>query len=345
MGITLFILLHIVSNSFKYQVEHIVETGRVDLVVQSRGAVTPMASRISSEWVQYLDNLDGIDKTIPVVLGRLKVPWNPYFIVMGISSPEVFTHHIRLVKGALFQPAKNEIVIGRDVAAAGYDVSHQIMLFENERFKITGIYSSEIQLLNSSAVLDLEDAKRLMRRDEAVNLVFIRLQPGYDQDTVATAINTRLPDLNATPTGALAGQILLVRVIDFAALLISVLAIAASCIIITNTLLMSITERIKEIGVLMAIGWSKRMICKLILTESLVICLAGMLAGNLASYVILGVINYTHPEVMGWWIRAAFDPALFMKSVVISLLLGGVSAFYPAYIAARLNPVQALRYE
>lgn len=345
IGIALFVSLTSISKSFTYQMNNFADQHRVDLAVQSKGAVSPMSSRITSEVYERLGVVKGVDETVSVILGKVNVPWNPYLIVMGVSSLEMFTHHIRLLRGQLFEKGKNWILIGVDVAKIGYDVNQKIMLFENEMFAISGIYTSEIKLLNASVIVDMEAARRLISRDDSVNMAFIRLQKGHDQEEVASRINQLLPGLHAVPTGELAGQVLLTKFSEIFSLLISFLTLFAAGIIITNTLLMSIAERTKEIGILMAIGWSRVRITTLILAESLIICVAGMITGNLVGYLILWLIHIINPEGLGWWIAATFDMGVFLTSAGMAVILGMVSAFYPAFVATRLSPVEALRYE
>lgn len=82
----------------------------------------------------------------------------------------------------------------------------------------------------------------------------------------------------------------------------------------------------------------------MILSESILLCLIGGIAGNIAGVLFLSFFNRSDLIGLGW--IPAFVPAgLVLKSLALSVLLGMVSSLYPAILAIRLLPTDALRYE
>jgi putative ABC transport system permease protein len=109
-----------------------------------------------------------------------------------------------------------------------------------------------------------------------------------------------------------------------------------------NTVLMSVFERTREIGVLRALGWRRRWVIQLILLESLLLSALGAVAGSLLGVGLTKVVGLTG---MGSLIPGVFSPGLFIQVFVIALLLGAVGGLYPAMRAANLRPVEAIRHE
>ena len=104
-----------------------------------------------------------------------------------------------------------------------------------------------------------------------------------------------------------------------------------------NIMFVSVKERTKEIGVRKAIGATKNMILTQFLMEAVMICVIGGLIGlALATFLSL-VINQFFPSAMPVW--------LAMTSISLSILVGVIAGVIPSYRAAKLDPIDALRYE
>jgi ABC-type antimicrobial peptide transport system permease subunit len=106
-----------------------------------------------------------------------------------------------------------------------------------------------------------------------------------------------------------------------------------------NIMLVSVTERTKEIGLRMAVGARGSDILRQFLTESVVLCLAGgamgIALGRGSSYLVAKFLHWPTQPSLG----------AIIASVVVSASVGIIFGFYPAWKASRLDPIEALRYE
>ena len=102
----------------------------------------------------------------------------------------------------------------------------------------------------------------------------------------------------------------------------------------------TIFERTREIGILKSLGASKQFIVGMILKESVIICSLGVILGILASEVIRIIIVARFPTL-----QVSMTLVDLIKGLVLGVLAGVLGALYPAYKAARMDPVKALSYE
>lgn len=121
-------------------------------------------------------------------------------------------------------------------------------------------------------------------------------------------------------------------------MLITGLSLIVGSVGIANIMFVSVKERTKEIGIRKAIGARRRTILIQFLIESSVICLGGGMVGLMISFPISLIIDaFVLPTAMPLWV--------VVLGLFISLFFGVLSGFFPAYNAAKLDPVDSLRYE
>ena len=126
-----------------------------------------------------------------------------------------------------------------------------------------------------------------------------------------------------------------------ATLLLSVAAISlvVGGVGIMNIMLVSVTERTREIGLRMAVGARKRDILRQFLVESVLLCLIGGAVGILLGTGSSSLVTY----FLGWPTESS--PVAVVAAVIVSATVGIVFGYYPAWKASRLDPIEALRYE
>ena len=108
---------------------------------------------------------------------------------------------------------------------------------------------------------------------------------------------------------------------------------------IMNIMLVSVTERTREIGLRMAVGARSRDILQQFLIESIVLCLAGGVVGILLGHGAALLVKYQ----LKWAVAAS--PGAVVAAVAVSAFVGIAFGFYPAWKASKLDPIEALRYE
>jgi putative ABC transport system permease protein len=108
-------------------------------------------------------------------------------------------------------------------------------------------------------------------------------------------------------------------------------------------MVMSVFERTREIGILRAVGWSRRRVMVTVLAESVTLCalaaVVGVVVGTLAGRLVTEL-----PQIANL-INPSYDASVYIRAIGIGLLVGLAGAAYPAVRATRLTPMEALRHE
>jgi putative ABC transport system permease protein len=127
--------------------------------------------------------------------------------------------------------------------------------------------------------------------------------------------------------------------LNFFLTLITGVGITIAVLSIVNVMLMSVTERTIEFGILRANGWSRKNVMSLVTMESAVLGVVGGFFGSIGGWIAVQIINRTFGE------RAQLHASLFLIlfAVVFSTVLGILGGLYPAWRAARMSPMDAIR--
>jgi putative ABC transport system permease protein len=216
------------------------------------------------------------------------------------------------------------------------------------RLRIAGVYY-DYTTEGGLAVMDRALFQRLWR-DPWLNSLVIYLLPGGDPLAVRQEILRRLStgdDLVVFSNRELKARILEIFDQTFAiTYALEVVALVVAALGILNTLIASVLERTREIGILRSVGFTRGSVQRTILCEAAFMGtlanLLGALSGLALSLILIYVIN---KQSFGWTIQFTFPARLIVEYAVLTLLASVAAGCFPAWRASRLPIAEAVRYE
>jgi len=275
-------------------------------------------------------------------VGVVQMPEAPYFVVLGEEPRSFAMAHYRLLAG---QPitGKKQILLGKLTAKNFKKEIGQTFRLNEATYRVAGIYETGVNFEDGGAVLSLADAQSAFDKRHQVSYYKLKLKQIQRMDEIKEEIESRWPELIVSRSGEPTKQDEIFDLYRSLGWFLGIFAILVGGLGMMNANLMSVFERTREIGILRALGWRRRRIIGLILGESLVIALAGGLLG-MGLGVGLTSLARLSPAVASM-LEGVFTPAIFWQAWLTSLLLGVVGGLYPAWRAARLTPIEAMRAE
>lgn len=349
-SICLYVSLTAISTDLKRQLDQAITHNNVDIIVQEKGSATPVASRIPLPDVYDIEQFERIKATSSIVVGSVKTKGTPYLFLFGVSSTKPYLSLTNwlgngIIDGTMFTPGKKQILLGRLAAKrTKKKVGDIIVLGADETYHVSGIYWLGQGILDGGAVVDLATSQALFKRKGYVNMIMVELQDKKETAKMIHKMSKAFPKLSVTPASSLRSQIRAISMIDGFIAAVIFTALLLSGILTLNTLLMAISERTREIGVLMAIGWTRLMIIRLIITEAVILGGLGGIIGYGFSFPALHILKLL-PAMGPGWVPVTPSPGLFFTAIGLASGIAGLSALYPAFFATRLQPAAALRYE
>ncbi len=343
-GVALFAAVSAITTDLRAQIAGAIEAYHFDVVVHEKRAPSPFSSKITPAQMQALV-LDHGDAVAPMVIGSLNEPWNPYALVLGVEP--AFASRLALVAGRQAVPGQDEALLGElGAQRLGLAPGARITL-GGTPYTVAGIFRTGSRLFDGGVMIATAPAQRLFVPEGSEGHFTLALLRTGDRAATARLIaqvQQRHPALRAIPATEFAGALRLFRVVDAFVGTIAVVALVGTVLVVTNTLLMAVAERTREIGILMAVGWTPWLVLRMLLAESLLLCAAGAALGNALGLALLHTVNGMESVGFGW-IPVRLSWPLVASSFGLTGAIALLSLAWPAVVLWRMQPLTALRHE
>ena len=210
---------------------------------------------------------------------------------------------------------------------------------EKYDFDIVGVYDGDSDMRNSHVLISLKEAQKIKGfTSSQISMVAVDITQAEEEDAIRK-MRVLLPDTNVGINREMMKTMdEFSEKMSFMFLLMLIFSGSIGFIGIINTMIMSVVERTKEIGVLMATGWHKKDVIKLIMIESVIISVIGTGCG-----IGLGVVAILGMGILFQGTEIILNAMLIASAALFGIVVGVGGGLYPAWRAAGMNPLEAFR--
>jgi ABC-type antimicrobial peptide transport system permease subunit len=267
----------------------------------------------------------------------------PFLFVFGMDPNGLAIRHFTIIQGKRIS-GRGEIMLGKAAVETLKKQVGDVINLPGGVFRVTGIYESGVAYEEAGGVMALPDAQAAFQKPRQVSLYQIKLRDPSRAEAVRAQIEARFgEDVSVSQTSTFVENRADIQNTKAMMGAIFALAILVGGVVVTNTMVMAVLERTREIGTLRALGWRQSRVLWMILSESLLLSLVaaglGMLVGIGLTEALSAIPGY------GGFLTAVYTVQVIAQAVGVSIFLGASGGLYPAWHASRLRPVEALRYE
>ena len=336
-----------IAKGFTKSVADVYQSHSVDVVVSREGTADRLSSSVDESFTEKIATVTGVDQAAGVLLETMSLEEQEIYGVpsMGIADGSWLLDDYKL-ESQVEVDEKNvhRVLLGVNLAnRVGVAAGEEVMIFE-EPYLVTGIFNSQSAWENGSMIFPLRQLQKLADRASQVTYINVVLEKpvgAAKADAAVTAIESLDPKLNALTTDDFVETDTRMQLAQAMAGMTSLIALILGAFGVLNTMMTSVLERTREIGILRAMGWPRARVVKMILLESCLLAVVACVVGSILAIVLTRILaNSTAAQGI---LTPAIDGGVLIRGAIIALVIGVLGAMIPAWRAARLLPTEAFR--
>lgn len=316
-------------------------TSGADLMIIEAGISDLELSVIDQQVGERIAAVPGVQSVWGGINKPIAVKGMSLFTLRGRVFDERAIDHFRVVEGEQLS-GEREILIGvKSAQSLGKKVGETLEVLGHS-YRVAGIYETGDITEDYGGVIALHEAQELLGKPAQVGYLAVQVRDSAEIEQVRDRLEREFPGLAVTKSADFAENLPDVQFSRGATIGLTLLTAMVAIVGLMNTMLMSVFERTRQIGMLRAVGWRSLRVWRMILSESFALTLVGGVVGVVLSIAIIELMSLS-PDMASMALE--LRPIQVVRNLGLATIFGIVGGSYPAWWALRLTPVEALRYE
>ena len=344
IGIAAVVALVGIARGFEKSWETGLRSRGTDVVVSNMStALTPKP--FSSSLRDRIASLPHVASTCALLVELMSIEDSQMMILSAREWGGFSWNNLKIVSGRMpLDAAEPAVVLGQTAAQVLKKNVGDIIQIEATELSVVGIVSGGALVEDGSVILSLSLFQEITGNQGKINVIDMRVTPSTTQkelNQLCEKINSLIPEVRAVTVSEHFSSSQGYRMIRAMSWGTSLLAVLVGVLGVMNTMLMTVFERTQEICILLALGWRRSRVVRMVLYESALLGFFGGIVGALVGAVAVKILHAT-PALRGL-LEPDLSIELLTMAVGIALLVGVVSGLYPAWRSSRLTPGPILR--
>ena len=343
IGIAAVVALVGISRGFSKSWETGMKARGTDVVVSNMGSsLTPKP--FNAEARERIAHLPNVAATCELLVELMSVEDAQMMLVSSREWGGFSWSNLKVVSGRMPRDANEQaVVLGLTAADTLKKKVGDPIQLETKELTVVGIVDGNAWVENGSVILSLPVFQEITGNEGRINVIDVRASSSANRaalDRLCQEIDKLIPEGRAVLAGDHIGKSQAYKMVHAMSWGTSLLAVLVGVLGVMNTMLMTVFERTQEICVLLALGWRRSRIIRMILWESALLGLLGGLGGVVIGAIGVRVLGST-PAIRGL-LEPDLSAGLLATAVAIAVGVGILSGLYPAWRSSRLAPSHAL---
>ncbi|HEQ78057.1 MAG TPA: ABC transporter permease [Euryarchaeota archaeon] len=251
---------------------------------------------------------------------------------------------------------QQKVVIGygihNDLFSRKVNVGNTIKI-RGKTFEVVGIFQKTgDRTKDYTLYTNIDQLRELVGAKNSLTMIIAKAQKGVNVEDVRIRIENLIKNRKessknyfvATQKEIFEKASVVFKIVQVVFGGLAAVSLIVGAIGISNTMIMNVTERVREIGIIKAIGASDSQVMKIFMADALVVGFTGGIIGIALGYATSIVINMAASVYLGNDVlKTTVSPSLAAFALIFAVVIGAIAGLYPAYRASKLNPVDSLR--